>query len=331
MQLRFVTGANSAFFPTLMVLLQSFAEQIGGGFPHVCDYGLSASQREFLRRRGLLLERSPALGPPMSALREKVILHEYFRHSGLAAATTDAVIWLDGDLTLVGCPLADVEAVVEEMAKRGVEIAASPQGTIAELLAALRRQGRTGAPFERLLAESGIDTARTYYSTGLFVCRSPSFLERWAELGRVAAEQAVLDQNMFNVEVYRAARPVLALDCNTWQAQGDALERVRLVPDAARLGSPAFLDGQPIKVLHATSSSIRHLFIGPASFSVGDLVLDGAFKLLRPQPLLELQLSVLGRFLIQHRNELLELGLCRPAATAITGYAFKCSLQPAAG
>ena len=87
MRLLFVTGANSAFFPTLMVLLQSFAEQIGGRLPFVCNYGLAAGQQEFLRRRNALLERPPALGPPMAPLREKAILHEYFRTAGSTSRT----------------------------------------------------------------------------------------------------------------------------------------------------------------------------------------------------------------------------------------------------
>ena len=50
MNLLFVTGATRAYFPTLLVLLQSFAEQIGGNPPCVCDYGLDTGQRHFLRR-----------------------------------------------------------------------------------------------------------------------------------------------------------------------------------------------------------------------------------------------------------------------------------------
>jgi len=259
----------------------------------------------------------------MSPLREKAILHDYFRHGGLEANDADAVVWLDGDLTIVGCSLAEIEAVTAEMARRDVEIAACPQGTIAELVAALRRHGSAGAPFERGLAESAIDTAKPYYSTGIFVCRSPSFLERWSETSRGAADQPVLDQNMFNIVVHRGTRAVLALDIDIWQTQGDAIDRLQVGPQAARAGSPVLLDGRPVKVLHATSSTIRQLFIGAASFRVSDLVLEGAFKLLRPQPLLELQLGLLGRFLIAHRAELLELELCQPAATAIAGYSFK--------
>jgi hypothetical protein len=327
MRLRFVTGANRAFFPTLMVLLQSFAERIDRRLLYVCDYGLAPAQREFLRRRGLLLERSPTLGPPMSPLREKAILHEYFRHSGLAATDVDAVVWLDGDLTIVECSLAEIEAVTAEMTRTDVEIAACPQGTIAELVAALRRHGSAGAPFERTLAESAIDAAKPYYSTGIFVCRSPSFLERWCEVSRVAADQPVLDQNMFNIVVHRGTLPVLALDIDIWQTQGDALDRVRLTLDPARQADRMMLDGRSVKILHSTSPSMRQLFIREASFSVADLVLQGGFKLLRPKPLLETQLGLLGRFLIENRAELLGLEICQRSAHAIAGYAFKTAPQ----
>jgi len=323
MRLRLVTGANRAFFPTLMVLLQSFAEQIDRRLPHVCDYGLAPGQREFLRRRSLLLERSPTLGPPMSPLREKAILHEYLRHSGFAATEVDAVVWLDGDLTIVECSLGEIEAVTAEMARTDVAIAACPQGTIAELVAALRGQGSAGAPFERSLAESAIDAAKPYYSTGIFVCRSPSFLERWCETSRVAADQPVLDQNMFNIVVHRGTLPVLALDIDVWQTQGDTLDHVRVTLEPARQAGRMMLDGRSVKILHSTSPSMRQLFIGEASFAVTDLVLQGGFKLLRPKPLLETQLGLLGRFLLENRAELLELEICRPSAQAIAGYAFK--------
>lgn len=327
MRLQFVTGANGAFFPTLMVLLQSFAEQIGGTLPYVCDYGLTANQREFLRRRGLLLERLPALGPPMSPLREKAILHEYFRHTGLDA--TDNVIWLDGDLTIVRCSRADIEAIVTSMVEHEIEIAACPQGTMAEVLDVFRRQGTAGAPFAELLAESAIDTAKPYYSTGIFFCRSANFLERWSKISRRAPDQPVLDQNLFNVVAHRGTRPVLPLEIDLWQAQGETLGRLLIETDAAHGRSFALLDGRVVKILHATSTTTRDLFIAPASFSVADLVLEGAFKLLRREPLLDLQLGLLGRFLIQHRTELLELGLCRPGP-AVDGYVLR-SLAPRRG
>ena len=321
MRLIYVTGANGAFFPTLIVLLQSFAEQIGGTLPYVCDYGLPTNQREFLRRRGLLLERPPALGPPMAPLREKAIVQAYFRHSGVETASADAVVWLDGDLTLVGCSRTDFEAVVTEMTRRDIAVAASPQGTIATMLEWFRQNRLPTATFEQLLTE-GTDTAKPYYSTGLFLCRSPSFLERWSEISREAAEQPVIDQNVFNAVVLRDAHAVLPLDIDIWQTQGNTLDQVQVAPDRGLGKSVVLLDGRPVKILHATSPKIRHVLVGPASFSTGDLVLDGAFKLLRPEPLLDLQLSLLSRFVTEHRTELLEVGLCR-LAPPTAGYALR--------
>ena len=323
MRLHIVTGANQAYFPTLLVLLQSFAEQVGGTLPFVCDYGLATGQREFLRRRGLLLDRPSALGPPMAVLREKAMLRQYFRHSGVDADAADAIVWVDGDLTLVDCSRADFEHVAAEMIRRKIKIAASPQGPIGWVLDTLRRQGLGPQSFEQLLGAGPIDSERNYYSTGIFLCGSPDFLDRWAELSRGAAEQPVLDQNVFNAVVCREQIPVMPLDIDVWQAQGDTIDRLQTAPEPLRGHNSVLLDGRPVKILHATSTSIRHLLIGRASFTSGDLVLEGAFKLLRPDALLDLQLGLLSRFLAEHRTELLEIGLCRLAPTAIAGYEFR--------
>ena len=132
---------------------------------------------------------------------------------------------------------------------------------------------------------------------------------------------------MFNIIVHRGTRPVLALDIDIWQTQGDALERVQVTLDPARQTGRVMLDGRSVKILHSTSHSMRQLFIGEASFSVADLMLQGGFKLLRPKPLLETQLGLLGRFLTENRAELLELQICQRSAHAIAGYLLKTGPQ----
>jgi|SRR5579859_1452839 len=320
MQLHFVTGSDRIFFPTLTVMLQSFAEQVGGTLPFVCDYGLELGQREFLRRRGILLERPTALGPTMAPLREKAILRDYLRHSGIDIGAADALVWLDGDLSFVGCSRTDFEQVATEMRRRDIEIAASPQATFGWVLDIFRRYSPTTEPFERLLDPASIDGTRTYYSAGFFFCRSAGFLDRWAELSRGAPDRPVFDQNVFNAVIDRGDMPVLPLDIDLWQAQGDTLDRVRVVPDPIRGRGSVQIDGRPVKILHTTSPSPRHFLFGRAAFTAADLVLDSAFKLLRAEPLLNLQLALLSRFLAEHRTELLEIGLCRLAPTTIAGY-----------
>lgn len=330
MRLLFVTGATRAYFPTLLVLLQSFAERIGGELPRVCDYGLDEGQREFLRRRGRLLARPPSFRHAVHPLREKALLGEYLKHNRLDVASLDAVIWLDADLTIVGCSRADFEGCVLDMAARNIPIAASPQGTIADLLASLRRLNPVTEPFERVLAEPAIDHARTYYSSGIFICRSQRFLDQWRDLGFDVADHPVLDQNMFNIVIHREALPVLALSSNAWQTQGDALDRVRIAETAPQGRQTAYVGEEQVKILHATSPSLRHLFVGPASLAVHDLVLDGAFKLLRRKALVELQLDLLSRFLVSHGKELVELGICKRAAAPVQGYELRIASKPRA-
>ena len=61
MNIVFVTGADSAFFNSLLVCLQSFAERLPGRRLLVCDFGLTPAQAAFLRGLGQLLARPPAL------------------------------------------------------------------------------------------------------------------------------------------------------------------------------------------------------------------------------------------------------------------------------
>ena len=171
----FVTGADAAFFPTLLVLLQSFAERLPGQSIYVCDYGLGPAQRDFLRRHGMLLERPPGLALAADPFRNKTALYRYVQHAPFDPTNFTALVWLDADLTLIGCSIDDFEAIVTRMAAHNIDIAACPDKSIAEQVKSFRRRNLRSAPFEQILADSRIDTALPYYSTGLFFCRSSLF------------------------------------------------------------------------------------------------------------------------------------------------------------
>jgi hypothetical protein len=61
MNVIFVTGSDAAFFNSMLVGLQSFAERMPGQRLLVCDFGFSGAQAAFLRGLGVLLERPPTL------------------------------------------------------------------------------------------------------------------------------------------------------------------------------------------------------------------------------------------------------------------------------
>ena len=326
MGLLFVTGGNHEFFPTLLGLLQSFSERIAGTPLRSCDFGLLPSEQEFLRRRGLLLERPARLDPALHPYQLKSALHLYLRDNRLGLAPGDTLVWLDGDLIILAATLADYAAVAAELAERELEVAicqGPDRHSVGEAIAFLLKLGLKAEPFARVAEDAAIDLARPYCSSGFFFCRSAGFLQRWCNLALATEHHNIIDQNMFNVVLHRSTQPALMLDCDVWQTQHRALDAVRLVPGDASEPQRGFIGDQAIKALHVTSPFAEHVFVGPGRFILHDLALKGVFKLFRRQDLLLLQLQLLCRFLERYGSELLALGRCLRLPRAIEGFSFQ--------
>ena len=322
MDILFVTGADATFFPTLLVTMQSFADRIEAQPLYVCDYGLEPPQAEFLRRRGLLLEFPPTLMRGLHPYRYKGALHEFIQNSVFPKDSYDAVVWLDGDLTLLNATFADFTQVVAEMMEDGAEIALTPtidNLSIAELTDSLEARGQFLAPFRRLVADTAVDPALPYLSCGILFCRNMDILERWRDLSLVITHHHLVEQNVLNVLLRRNGVPLKLLDCRTWQLYDAPLDRVA---SALETGIPAEIDGQKLLILHTSSSKPDHLFVRVGTLQAGDVVLEGVFKLFMPETLLSHQLNLLARFLGNNGPELVELGICRRADTFVDGMQF---------
>lgn len=322
MGLLFITGGNNEFFPTLLGLLQSFSEKIAGTPLRVCDFGLEASEQEFLRRRGLLLERPPRLAPGLHPYQLKSAMYLYLVDNGLPLGPEDTLIWLDGDLVMMGATIDDYARVATDLTAQDLEVAicqGPDRHTVGEAIEFLQKVRLGARPFARVAADAAIDLSRPYCSTGFFFCRSADFLRRWCNLALATEHHNIIDQNLFNVVLHRSLQPALMLDCEVWQAQHRALDQIRLVPEP----QAAYIDEREIKALHVTSPFSEHVFVGPGRFALGDLALDGFFKLFRRQDLMMIQLQLLGRFLTRYGAELLALGRCRRLPQAVEGLSFQ--------
>ena len=122
MNVLFATGSDSAFFNSLLVCLQAFAERMPDCRLFVCDFGLTDAQSQFLRGLGLWLDRPPALrssGP----FRCKAALLRYLLHNGKKVEDYDAIVWLDADLTLMEVSKIDFQAVIDDMGLARAEVA----------------------------------------------------------------------------------------------------------------------------------------------------------------------------------------------------------------
>lgn len=323
MNILFVTGSDSAFFNSLLVCLQSFSERMPGHRLLVCDFGLLGAQAEFLRGLGVLLERPPIL-TSRGVFHCKAAVGRYLRHSGHKIENGDAVVWLDADLTLMAVDIGDFQAVIADMTSTGAEVAAcrEPGGRNVGLMISQFADASAMAPFARMVADAGIDSRLPYFSSGLFFCRSAKFLRRWDEMTLAVDPHPLFEQNMFNLALHRDAVPLLALDCEEWQAQGYALDRVQFVPSARGGRDAARIGDKNIKTLHATSPAQGHLLITECRLAVGDLELTGTFKLFLAEPLRMHQLQLLALFVAIHGEALLRLRICTRAVRPVEGFQF---------
>ena len=228
MNVLFATGSDSAFFNSLLVCLQAFAERMPDCRLFVCDFGLTDAQSQFLRGLGLWLDRPPALrssGP----FRCKAALLRYLLHNGKKVEDYDAIVWLDADLTLMEVGKIDFQAVIDDMSLARAEIALCHAGMNVSQVISLFGESSRMLPFARSVADAAIDGSLPYFSTGLFFCRSAAVLSRWDELTESVIDHPLLDQNVFNVVLHRDAVPLIVLDLEEWQAQGESLDRVQLI------------------------------------------------------------------------------------------------------
>jgi hypothetical protein len=323
MNILFVTGANDAFFNTLLICLHSFAQRMPGHHLWVCDYGLQTQQAEFLRGLNVLMERPAALAAG-DVFRCKAALLRYLRQNGEDIERYDAVVWLDGDLTLMDVSIGDFAAVVADMKAAGAAVAACgapPAASIGDVMALFAGTAAM-APFAQAVAAQGIDPALPYLSSGLFACRAVEFLARWDEMTGAIEPHPLFEQNMFNLALRQSGVPIVALDCETWQAQGPSLDRVALRKSAAGERAAAFIGETKVKTLHATSPMQNHLLIAYGRLTVKRVELGGAFKLFMAEPLRMHQLEMLAQFVDRHHEALLRLGLCVTAARPAAGFEF---------
>ena len=323
MTVRFITGSNAAFFNSLLVCLQSFAEQLPGHRLLVCDYGLTGAQAKFLDGIGALLARPPELAG-RGVFHCKAGLLRYLWHGGHAIDDDDCIVWLDADLTLMAVGVGDFEAVIDDMKRHQARIAAciEPAGRTIEQMISFFADSAKMAPFAQMAARAGIDCSLPYLSSGVFFCRSTDLLNSWSELTDGVAEHPLFEQNAFNVALRRDAVPLLTLDCEEWQAQGRSLDAVSLVASAEGGRPAARTGGKNIKTLHGTSPEQGHLLIANCRMTVHNFDLAGPFKLFMAEPLRLHQLQLLASFMLEHGQALSRLGICTPAARPTEGFQF---------
>jgi hypothetical protein len=240
---RFVTIADSGYFPGLVALVNSLRLQGHREPITVLDLGLSSVQRAALEQHCDFVVPSP------DVVRHPWLMHPY----ACALRPADAVIYIDSDI-IVTSPLDEI-------------IASASAGRICVFANA--PPTRWFAQWEQVFGLRQPPRHQTYVNAGFLAfspARFPSLASRWWDFcGRLIGEPTVLDTGEFESPTAFASQdalnallmsevelgqiefqPLLA------EAQGPVqLHRARVV-DRARL--QCRLDGHPTTLLHTWSS-----------------------------------------------------------------------------
>lgn len=223
-----------------LFLLNGSIRAVGGIMPKVCDYGLTPGQQAYLQARNLLLPRPMGLAAPRHPWDDKAALGRYIEDLGAAA-----VMWLDADLLVLTDLVPLIMQLYAEMVRDDAVLAATSADTIGEQLATDPAPG-----YAALVARH--DPGQAYLSSGLFMCRSASFLNEWSDQTRAMPYEMLFEQNAFNLVALNYPGRVRVLDPLVWNLPAQDLRRmdISIQGQAIQVSGP---HGRTI-IAHATSS-----------------------------------------------------------------------------
>lgn len=246
MDIVFITGANSSYFLMACLLMESVGEFASQCAFFVLDFGLSESERQYLRSRNALLAMPDGISG-VSAESHPYFLKTAAIHYLKDISTSSAVVWIDSDIVIGSDLTGPLAHVLKGMEAAQSSVAACREGAIADVLGQVRLDM---GPFEKLLKARGMPSTLPYFNSGFVVFRSRDILANWFNLASVTPLHALFDQNILNVLMHDEGR-ITALPQEDWNLHGDLLAESALGPLLGRGTLP--------KILHATSSHPDHI------------------------------------------------------------------------
>lgn len=296
-QIKLVTGTDRRQFEQLLLLGGSLQRYCPGAVLHVCDFGLTEQQRNFVRERHLLLDKPASLGIYRHAWYYKGAMAHY-----VADLVCNAMVWIDADMIVLTDIRPLLESLYEEMKREGRLVAAASHDiTLAEGLAA------EPAPYgASLMRQHNLDVP--LLNAGFYVCRSRVFLKRYADLTLSMPMEKLFEQNAFNLTVLENPGSLKALDRYRWNLFANDLYPLKV--EVSPKGVTTFGPSGSAYILHATSNDRpRDIFRVLIPVLVEDRKVEIEVRMIRnPEELLEFQkqltletIKAEGSLLVRHR------------------------------
>ncbi|MGH6753214.1 MAG: hypothetical protein ACREDP_13700, partial [Bradyrhizobium sp.] len=278
-------GADRKYFLPLLLFVTCFRRACPGQGLLIADFGLTSSQRTFLRNKPDIevLDFSGEWLPNPHVWHRKAALIDY-----LGARASQPVMWLDSDaLVFPGI----VKDMVAEASTSDAEILACPDGM--SISGFINKMNAGGGDTVRVFASAAADAhlpfTLPYLSSGIFLCRSAAALTEWRELAWELPTHVLFEQNAFNLVARR--RRVKELDRRTWNCSGANLDRVVIGANGAWIGP----DGVPLRFAHFTTDC-GNVTTEKLRFQLTNVpgVFDGRFRMPANPPLRTLQRAILN-------------------------------------
>lgn len=298
-RIAYLTGTDANRMLNTGILVDSFRQHMPGERLFVCDFGLSANERQFWQAAGNVLAMPDQLSGYGHAWYRKAAISAY-----LEPHQFDAIVWLDADMILLRSISQDVAELVQRMKVDGLSVAATTDASgysIGQFIAAAEAAGSNVTPFAPMLETYGADVNADYLNSGFFIIPDMNFARRWQAETLAQGQWLLFEQNAFNAVSRAPEHRVLQLDPAVWNVHGDLLANVDIgvEPSAA--------------ILHTTSAEQRHHIENEIRYPIGDLVLPGWFKLFVRDDLRAIQQTHLFSFLQAHLEKLAKFELLKSA------------------
>lgn len=296
MAIRFVTGTDDRYFAQLFLLLGSLRRHSGDVRLHVCDFGLSAPYRDFLRGQGMLLDMPAGAGSPPHAWYYKGMVARYTDAFG-----DDPIVWLDLDMIALEDIRPLFSMLVADMEQKGQTIACTGGGTVSGQLNA-----KLAPRYAQLV--QGKDGDFPYLNAGFWVCRSRDFLRRYGALCAQMPMELLFEQSAFILTAMEQPSRLRLLDL-PWNTMNDALATMQLAGEGRDTQVITEL-GERIHLLHITSNNRdRDLVHQDLRFELSGYFYTCNIKLLRRPDLLPLQLGLITEGLQAYHQPLIGAGI----------------------
>lgn len=243
------SGVDSRQFANLRLLVASWRRHMRAFPLCVCDYGMTAGERQELVERQVRV-----LAPPVSInhpWQGKSLIGRFLAAAGVR---WDVLMWIDADALFLR-PLPDVPPLL-----RGYDLL---------LDAHIMSVGEVAHECNRTAL--GLRRDDAYFSAGWWVARRGCLLRDYERFCRLVQGQGNLwEGDAFVAAIYHARLKIRTVNGGVWHARG----RTSL-PSCTVDGTEAFHAGQPIYVLHAndyytTRADNRRVFVRPELAAIQD-------------------------------------------------------------